>query len=426
MLAPGHFHAALIQKQKLPGIDAHTHVFAPFDSDLTAHLARVVGFNTRTEQPTDWTVDVHAGDDWPERFLRDRPGNVAILSGRNRQKIDLMRLAIEAGMHVLADKPWIIDIADLPRLHETLGRAAGAGLVVHDIMTERFEITSILQKRLVDDLELFGIIENGDHDNPGVFMESVHYLKKTVAGTPLRRPGWFFDITQQGEALSDVGTHLVDQVLWMLFTDEPINRAADIRMEDARRWPTVLDREQFEAITGLPDFPADLESWITDGKLEYFCNNQVIFSLRDISVRLDVLWEVEAAPGGGDTHNAVFRGTRCSAIIRQAGGKPPELFVIPNPGQQQKVRDLLNRRIEEWQTDYPGLRLVAIGAEFHVMIPDAYRTSHEAHFAEVTAEFLRYVRDPSLVPAWELPNLLAKYFVTTQGVAEAHLERLEG
>ena len=40
-----------------------------------------------------------------ERFLRERPGNVVILSGRNRFKIDLIRMAVEAGMHVLADKP---------------------------------------------------------------------------------------------------------------------------------------------------------------------------------------------------------------------------------------------------------------------------------------------------------------------------------
>ena len=38
------------------------------------------------------------------------------------------------------------------------------------------------------------------------------YYYKTVSGVPLKRPAWFFDVTQAGEGLSDVGTHLID--LW--------------------------------------------------------------------------------------------------------------------------------------------------------------------------------------------------------------------
>lgn len=416
-LAPGHFHAALIQKEMLPGIEPHTHVYAPLDNDLAAHLIRVASFNNREQSPTSWTVDIHAGDDWPERFVRERPGNVVVLSGRNRQKIDLLRLAVEAGMHVLADKPWIIEPEDLPRLSSILDRAAQAGTLVHDVMTERFEITSILQREIVDDPELFGVIETGDPENPAVFMESVHYLKKQVAGSPLRRPGWFFDITQQGEALSDVGTHLVDQVLWMLFVDEPINYEREIEIVDARRWPTFLDREQFAAITGLNNFPPEIQGWIGDDRLEYYCNNQVVFTLRNICVRLDVLWDLEAAPGGGDTHNAVFRGTRCSALIRQASGKAPELFVVPNAGQHDQARERLAQRVDSWQGRFPGVRLVSVGDEFHIQIPEMHRTSHEAHFAQVTEEFLKYLEAPQSLPAWEKSNLLAKYFVTTNGVA---------
>jgi hypothetical protein len=52
-----------------------------------------------------------------------------------------------------------------------------------------------------------------------------------------------------------------------------------------------------------------------------------------------------------------------------------------------------------------------------VIIPDAFRTGHEAHFAEVTRQFLEYVRNPKLMPAWEQAAMLAKYYVTTGGVA---------
>jgi predicted dehydrogenase len=411
-LAPGHFHAALIQKEMHGGIDPNVHVYAPLDSDLIAHLHRIAGFNSRPDRPTQWTLDVHAGEDWRERFLRDRPGNVVVLSGRNRTKIDLMQMAVDAGMHVLADKPWIIDTANWPRLQATLETAAKKGLIVYDVMTERFEITSILQRLLVRDADIFGEPQPGDATYPSVFMESVHYLKKQVAGAPLRRPAWFFDIAEQGDALADVGTHLVDQVLWTLFTQDPIDFAKDVHILDAARWPTVLDREQFGAVTGLSDFPSELQS-LRDGRLEYFCNNRVLFRLRGVSVRLDVLWDYEAAPGGGDTHNAVYRGTRSSVSVRQAGGQLPELFVTPT-GNNAAIHAQLTKRIAAWQNHYPGVELTAVGNEFQIRIPNVHRTGHEAHFAEVAAAFLKCVDAPHTLPAWEKPHLLTKYAITTR------------
>jgi hypothetical protein len=47
-------------------------------------------------------------------MCRERPGNVAIFSGRNRGKAQRISAAIEAGMNVLADKPLIIRHEDLP------------------------------------------------------------------------------------------------------------------------------------------------------------------------------------------------------------------------------------------------------------------------------------------------------------------------
>jgi hypothetical protein len=56
------------------------------------------------------------------------------------------------------------------------------------------------------------------------------------------------------------------------------------------------------------------------------------------------------------------------------------------------------------------------GARLRVGIPDRYRVGHEPHFAEVTARFLGYLRDPASRPKWEKANMLAKYWVTTQAV----------
>src|SRR5581483_8726306 len=163
---------------------------------------------------------------------------------------------------------------------------------------------------VVGDIEIFGEIAPGSATEPGVFMESVHFLKKTVAGAPLQRPAWFFDIHQQGEALSDVGTHLVDLVMWALFPGKPIDAAKDIKLQAAERWPTAITLADFQQVTGESDFPDFVRGHIKGNALDYFCNTRVRYDLRGIAVQLEVAWSWEAAPGAGDTHLAVFRGSR--------------------------------------------------------------------------------------------------------------------
>src|SRR5439155_16758842 len=107
-LDPGHFHAALVQKEMYPGVAPRVHIYAPLGADLIAHLNRIAGFNTRKDKPTAWELEIHAGMDSRQRMLRERPGNVVVLSGRNRAKIDHILAAVQAGLNVLADKPWVI------------------------------------------------------------------------------------------------------------------------------------------------------------------------------------------------------------------------------------------------------------------------------------------------------------------------------
>ncbi len=143
-LDPGHFHAALVQKEMYTAVARRVHVYAPLGPDLIAHLSRITGFNTRRQSPTAWQMEVHTGPDGPERLLRERPGNVVVLSGRNRGKIDHILAAVRGGLNVLADKPWILVPEDLPRLEVALDTADEEGLIAYDIMTERHEITSVL------------------------------------------------------------------------------------------------------------------------------------------------------------------------------------------------------------------------------------------------------------------------------------------
>src|SRR5919201_6578551 len=153
---PGHFHVALGQLEMLPNVSSRAHVYAPLGPDLIDYLTRIARFNSRPERPTRWDLEVHASHDFLDRMSRERPGSIAIFSGRNRGKIDRVTTAIAAGLHVLADKPPIIRREDLPALEGVLAMAQRRRLILGDMMGGRHDIVAKLAGLLRADPEVFG------------------------------------------------------------------------------------------------------------------------------------------------------------------------------------------------------------------------------------------------------------------------------
>ncbi len=419
VLDPGHFHAALVFKSAAyPGVDSLVSIYAPVGQDYVDHMARVVPFNTRETDPAGWRYKSYLGPDYETEILNDDWSDIVVLSGRNQPKIDRILACVRHGKNVLADKPWVIEPSKLAVLDTVLAVADSCRLVAYDIMTERHEITTILQRELIQDQTLFGNPQSGTPEQPAVVKKSVHHLFKSVAGRPLIRPWWFFDTAVQGEGLVDVTTHLVDITFWCLFPEQPIDYKTDIQMQDARHWPTLIDREQFGRVTGLTDFPPQLKLDET-GKLPYFCNGSMNFSLRGINVLLQVEWNFEAPAGAGDTHFSTVRGSLASVLIEQGPNQNyrPELYVEAAEGiAPEAVGQALETSLARLTGgNYPGLELKKEGARWHILIPDSYRIGHEAHFGQVTKSFLGYLGNGTL-PAWERPNMLAKYYVTTSAL----------
>ena len=421
-LDPGHFHASLVHKEMYPGlVSPVVHIYAPLGPDLVEHLGRLSLFNHRAENPTTWQLEIHTSPDFFPRMLREKPGNAVVLAGRNDVKIGYIEGSVDAGLNVLADKPWIIRAQDLPRVETVLNRATSKGVAAYDLMTERYEITTILQKALVNDPSVFGTIERGTPQQPAVEMRSVHYVLKLVAGVPNLRPPWFFDVAQQGESLPDVGTHLIDLVSWTLFHDQQLDYRRDVQVSSAKHWPLTLTREQFSRVTNEKDFPSFLAANVHEGKLDWFCNGQVIYALKGVNIKLEPLWDYEAPHG--DTHLAIYRGSMASVEVRQEEPEKyrPELYVIPNSGvDHAAVLAAVRKRIDVLQAAYPGIGLDQKNDRIWITIPDKYRTTHESHFAQVTNQFLKYMMNPASLPEWENQNMMVKYYVSTRALDMAN------
>jgi hypothetical protein len=193
-LDPGHFHASLVQKTMYEQVAPVVYVYAPQGPELQDHLQRINGFNTRPVDPTAWSEKVYTGTDFLEKMIQQKPGNVVVIAGNNARKTDYIFSSVQAGLHVLADKPMVISPEKFPLLEEAFATAQKKGVLLYDIMTERYEATTILQKELAQIPEVFGTLEKGTPDDPAVTMVSVHHFFKSVAGSPLIRPAWAFDI----------------------------------------------------------------------------------------------------------------------------------------------------------------------------------------------------------------------------------------
>ena len=160
-LDPGHFHAALVQKNMYTQVSPEVFVYAPKGSDLEEHTSkRLRGYNARAEKPTAWKEKIYAGTDYLEKMLAEKKGNVVVLAGNNRIKTDYIMKSVKAGFNVLADKPMVITPEKFKELEEAFNVAKKNGVMLYDIMTERHEISTILQKELSHVPALFGKLQN--------------------------------------------------------------------------------------------------------------------------------------------------------------------------------------------------------------------------------------------------------------------------
>lgn len=420
VLDPGHFHAALVQKTMYEQISPEVFIYAPDGPELDDYLASIEAFNARPESPTAWLQHVYKGPDYLERMLSEKKGNVVVISGKNFLKTDYIYQSVRAGLHVLADKPMVITPEKFPLLVESFQTAEKNGVLLYDIMTERFEITTILQKELAAIPAVFGRLQQGCLEEPAVVKESVHHFFKYVAGRPLRRPAWFFDPAQRGEDLADVSTHLIDLIQWECFPEQPIDYRRDIQMLQARRWTTPMTAEQFREVTGLEEWPDYLKPYVKDNVLYAKADGQMDYTLRGVHARVCVRWEYRAPEGAADMHYSILRGSRCNLVIRQGPKEQykPVLYVESVEGKLSE-KDLQQAVFQTLQKKYPGIGLERVDeGTWKILIPDSYYVGHEAHFAQVMQNFLRYLREGQL-PDWEVPNMLAKYYTTMEAVKAA-------
>jgi predicted dehydrogenase len=404
-LDPGHFHAALTLRVPQPRAADEIFVYAREGAELRDFLALVERFNRRSPEPTRWRPVVTACPEPLERLIAERRGDVVVLAGRNGGKARTMRRLHDAGFHVLADKPWLVEPADLEHVRASLE----AWPLAAEIMTGRHDAAAGMVKRLVGAPAIFGAFRD---EAPAIEQESVHHLEKLVDGAPLRRPWWYFDVRVQGSGPVDIPTHVVDQAQWLVDGDV----AAPVLLS-TRAWPTAVPVDAFRRITGAPAFPPELAPFVDGDTLRYRCNAELVYRIGHVTARAATRWDLSAPAGRGDTAHMVARGTRADVRLEQSArtGHRRRLFVEPRAdaaGVERALRDAIGA----WQPELPGVEVVASSADgLEVTVP--FDGGHETHFARVLDEFLGLVHARRW-PAAVAGRTLAKYTLLAEAAAK--------
>jgi predicted dehydrogenase len=344
-----------------------------------------------------------------------------VVSGNNALKTEYILKSAQEGIHVLADKPMVISPDKFPMLEEAFATAKKNGVLLYDIMTERHEITTMLQKEFSLIPELYGEQQVGSPNLPAITKESVHHFSKIVSGKPLIRPPWFFDTEQQGEGIVDVTTHLVDLVQWEAFPEVTLNKE-DVQIISSKRWTTALTTEMFKKVCGLDSYPPYLEKDVEGSILRVYSNGEINYTLKGVHARVSVIWDFQAPEGTGDTHYSIMRGSICQLEIRQGEdeGYKPTLYIQPTYIESaDDFREQVKVAVQQVAEKYPGLSAKMVDElTWKVEIPDSYKAGHEAHFGQVTLKYLDYLSKGKL-PEWEIPNMIVKYYTTTEGLKQA-------
>ena len=418
---PGHFHAALTLRASNARLAPDIHVYATPGPERDAFVHLIESFSQQAVQPFPWRLHLHEGEHLLERLVTEARGDLVVLAGRNNTKLETIVHLIQAGFHVLADKPWLTDSRQLPYLAQA---TAGPSLAM-DLMTTRYNILTRLCHQIVTTPELFGTFVSEAAGEPAITIESVHHLYKKVHGRPLQRPAWYYDTNVQGDGMVDVQSHMVEQAQWWVLHDTIGEFERDVILDKARRWTTPVPVEIFQESTGLSTYPEALQSSMRDGVLEYACNGEISYRLRGVSVRQSTQWRQREPENAGDLHSVTIRGSFCTVLIRQGAetGYRAEMHLVPTAGVN--LETMLRSAIERWQERFPGLSFAPSPGGFRLLPSTTLEQGHESHFALVLNTFLDYFLDGNTWPDALCARIRMRYTLLARA-RELALRQQEG
>ena len=179
----------------------------------------------------------------------------------------------------------------------------------------------------------------------------------------------------------------------------------------ANIWRTPIPLEVYKRITNQKNFPSHLANHVEADILNFRCNAEIKYTVKDIPVHIKSVWNLEIPEGGGDTYYSIFKGTLSNLVIRQLPEKSYRLELLIEPKNKNKhkhIRKELVNVFEKWKQSYPEISSYEEGTKIIIDIPERLHSTHEEHFSQVFKQFIGFVNAEKL-PEEEGQNMFTKY-----------------
>ncbi len=109
-----------------------------------------------------------------------------------------------------------------------------------------------------------------------------------------------------------------------------------------------------------------------------------------------------------------MRGTKSDLIIKQGVDENYKTTLYIQPNETENFESNLVTALSEIQGGFPGVTSTKISDSlWKINVPEELKIGHEAHFGQVTSNFLTYLENGEL-PKWEVPNMITKYYTTIE------------
>ena len=142
----------------------------------------------------------------------------------NQNRIDEVELCSQHGVHVMSDKPLVLNQKDLNRLDAVLSHGS---IELGMMFTVRF-MPSVWELKQVIDRGEIGDLVNIEIFNPHRLM-------------PANRPEWFFRAEESGSIVVDLFTHSVDLLYWLSGRDPIVDYQTAVTKSILKDKPEFFD-----------------------------------------------------------------------------------------------------------------------------------------------------------------------------------------
>jgi hypothetical protein len=199
---------------------------------------------------------------------------------------------------------------------------------------------------------------------------------------------------------------------WAGFPGVKLDYKKDIKVLSSKEWPTDLTPSEFKRITRV-DYPDYLKKYVKDSILSVLANGEINYTIKGVHAKVTVNWRYREPAGSSDTHYALMRGTKADLELRQDAEEKYRATLYIRPAQgvaDTEFTSVIEGVKNEFQKKYPGFDLIRKGNEW-IVKPGSFKGTNSAEMA------IRYISKNEM-PAWEVPNMIAKYYTTTGAVKQ--------